>query len=862
MYGTGVAFIPLPADNQTETESADAGTQGELMAPPASPLAPAIVVDEACALLSVDDETEAEEVGAGMQREPMAPPSSPLASTVEEHEAYALLSVDGDSRTEDVDMGMQLRVDDNPEAKKADAAMLQEPVARPASALASTAVEHRAFVSLPVVDDMSKAHGVPVNAGPQQEIGGRHKEHLKQTSLLGGDEAFVPLLLNNSPKAEGAGTGMKQEPFHNTSITSMVLPSGERLSTPSSCGDQGQNRCVPPDGEVTNSPRYHRGPPPRAVAAAHHHDRRRKVVDDGSIGKGSPRKDRNLGKMTSPPKHVLKHRPRARYLANPTRMPLQEKGVTVGSGKVSWNVLSRETHGLSFGDLADAVCIVLRRDQGLAVLNDSICRVRKALDLFPQGHEHRTECLTNLADCPHSNENRLYSADPSDRWEVGLLYQARTPELSPLLEDDRKEFLEKLATSLHSLGFLEAGTVRHLEDAISLRLHLPTSRNGERRTKSFADVANSLAPPKFWRGPTPKALEDAIYLCREELQLLGPHNSGFQSREPDGMQGQNRIIRGRVAVGIKERICVFRKVLEQFPRGDKGRSGCLLILADDLCASFKSGGTIDELLEEIRLRREVLELCPQRHWDRSRYLTNLAEAISDRFQNFGASVHLNEIIRIGREALGLHPPGDRDRIEYLGGLAQSLYYFYQKQRSPGGRSGDDLDEAIRLSREGLAYCSPNDPHRATLLDVLACTLRTRYETHSAAIADLHGSILSGRELLTLRPVGHPERREALNTLSLSLQFKSDKLGESLLLIQEAISLIPPGREVDWSTLLTLGNILLRQHIFSDESRELEEAASVCKEALALCPQDHPERPKLLALQDKVASRQRPVFPLN
>jgi hypothetical protein len=98
-------------------------------------------------------------------------------------------------------------------------------------------------------------------------------------------------------------------------------------------------------------------------------------------------------------------------------------------------------------------------------------------------------------------------------------------------------------------------------------------------------------------------------------------------------------------------------------------------------------------------------------------------------------------------------------------------------------------------------------------------------------------------------------------LAKSLHFKPENLDDALQRSRESVSLASPKRSSYCEILMNLATILLRHHERSGAADELEEAISICAEALSLCKATHPLHPKLLALQAKLAGRQSSSLPL-
>ncbi|TEB36708.1 hypothetical protein FA13DRAFT_1727067 [Coprinellus micaceus] len=166
----------------------------------------------------------------------------------------------------------------------------------------------------------------------------------------------------------------------------------------------------------------------------------------------------------------------------------------------------------------------------------------------------------------------------------------------------------------------------------------------------------------------------------------------------------------------------------------------------------------------------------------------------------------------------------------------------------------ELDESILLSREALGLSPPGHGDYSKILNELSWSLISRYEAQGL-IEDLEESIRLGRQALALQRIGYPRRYNPLETLAKSLHFQPEHLDEALQLSRESVSLISPGHDAYCQNMMTLATILLRHHERSGASDKLEEAISVCTEALSSCPPTYFLHPRLLALQVKLAEVQ-------
>ncbi|KAG1737567.1 CHAT domain-containing protein [Suillus paluster] len=174
------------------------------------------------------------------------------------------------------------------------------------------------------------------------------------------------------------------------------------------------------------------------------------------------------------------------------------------------------------------------------------------------------------------------------------------------------------------------------------------------------------------------------------------------------------------------------------------------------------------------------------------HYTNLATGLYTSFQHRGYDQDLSEAIALHREALALHPVGRPVRSESLNNLANELSTHFHHRGNV-----QDLNGSIILHREALVF---------------------------------HPAIALYREVLALRPVGHPDRSMSFNNFANELftrfehQSKDQDLDESMALHREALALYP----MDSTHFEHRGN-----------SKDLDESLENLRCALTLLAQHHP-----------------------
>jgi tetratricopeptide (TPR) repeat protein len=198
---------------------------------------------------------------------------------------------------------------------------------------------------------------------------------------------------------------------------------------------------------------------------------------------------------------------------------------------------------------------------------------------------------------------------------------------------------------------------------------------------------------------------------------------------------------------------------------------------------------------------------------------------------------VNEAISLLRELVKYPTPEGSENAVYLQQLALSLYL-----RSVRSGSISDINEAIRLTTEVLEHRPLGHPDRAEALQGLATAVLCRAQiSTSTAVADVDKTVHLCRDALGLRPPGDVKRGPILNSLSLCLIFRFEAqqnvhdLDEATSLCRESLPLHPPGGEYHIRTLKMLATVLQLQ------PKHLDEALQLSRKSVSLIGSTHSDR---------------------
>jgi tetratricopeptide (TPR) repeat protein len=186
--------------------------------------------------------------------------------------------------------------------------------------------------------------------------------------------------------------------------------------------------------------------------------------------------------------------------------------------------------------------------------------------------------------------------------------------------------------------------------------------------------------------------------------------------------------------------------------------------------------------------------------------------------------------------------GHETRASHVSDLGNALLLYC----SHHGTEPDRLDRCTDLHRELLNLRPSGHPHRDQALHSLSKVLHVLgFETHLSRPEALAEAIQLNREAAQLRPPGHPDREKTLNNLAICLARSYETggdmnaLAESITVLREVLRQRPRGHPRRGDTLGNLGTALLTGFHNDGSYAMLSESMSLCREALHLRPEGHP-----------------------
>jgi tetratricopeptide (TPR) repeat protein len=265
---------------------------------------------------------------------------------------------------------------------------------------------------------------------------------------------------------------------------------------------------------------------------------------------------------------------------------------------------------------------------------------------------------------------------------------------------------------------------------------------------------------------------------------------------------------------------------------------------------YNSHGSVQDLDDIIALHRRVLDTTSLHGVRHFVSLNDLAEALCERWYQRTQMNDIEESISLFEEALGLCARRDEHRAIILGNFAQALIYL-----NLHCTEGRRYSSAVSLLRKALSI-TPLQNDVLTVLKTRLCTALNGYYAYSeGTINDLQEAIGVCRNAVSLLPVGHRYRPEALHSLAAALGRMDDKepgtetpdYGAELRLLYwwalNAQSFTHPRRA---RCLSSLGICLVFAYLKKQGSKsDLNEGIRLMQEAMPLITSSHITYPSVL-----------------
>jgi tetratricopeptide (TPR) repeat protein len=320
---------------------------------------------------------------------------------------------------------------------------------------------------------------------------------------------------------------------------------------------------------------------------------------------------------------------------------------------------------------------------------------------------------------------------------------------------------------------------------------------------------------------------------------------------------------------VAEAVTHARTVADAFPQTDPRRASMFTNLSSALQAAFGESGKITDLSDAVDAARLGVRFAVASDPGLSGYLVNLANGLFCLSDVRGDSGLVDEAVAAARRSVAECAPDAARRAVPLTCLGNSLRCRYELTGELAV-----LDEAIAADRAALDATSSQDPHHATCLSNLALSLTLRHE-HEPDLGMLDAALGYARTAVTAARDGTPDRYSSLLTLGRAEYIKflatadRDALDRCIEADREARgeSEDSPGRAQVLANLAA--SLIVRGEQFAGAAGEpdagkshgpepggadLEEAASLLKQAIGLTPAGSPDRALYLYNLGEVRAR--------
>ncbi|MFF7203238.1 CHAT domain-containing protein [Streptomyces sp. NPDC008141] len=286
-----------------------------------------------------------------------------------------------------------------------------------------------------------------------------------------------------------------------------------------------------------------------------------------------------------------------------------------------------------------------------------------------------------------------------------------------------------------------------------------------------------------------------------------------------------------------DRVRAAHRALKGIPADAPGRLLALSDLGIAFLERYRRFHDAQDLDEAVGIARDVLAQLPPESPHLPHCLSTLAGALLLLRQREGSTPEeCDEVVDLFRRAAPGDPKGPA-----VAGLNLGLALILRAQRT--GRV-DDLHEAVRVLTEALG--AAQDPERsASIRRVLGNAHRALF-TLIGDPADLDAAITYLSE--TVAAAGETTFRTAPQLLApamaLFARFERDternaaNLAEALRLLRQAVALMPPSHPERPVALNDLGEVLKNSYERTGDAQELNEAVQAQREAVALTPEGH------------------------
>ncbi|KAI1141531.1 hypothetical protein F5Y05DRAFT_423315 [Hypoxylon sp. FL0543] len=276
-------------------------------------------------------------------------------------------------------------------------------------------------------------------------------------------------------------------------------------------------------------------------------------------------------------------------------------------------------------------------------------------------------------------------------------------------------------------------------------------------------------------------------------------------------------------------------------------------LSNKITLLYKYTDKLEDLDDAIKAAREIVAITPQDDPNRPSYLTNLASKLHIRHERIEREEDLEEAITAARDAVDMTPPENKLRLAgRLNNLGLMLTGRYKQSHDADAllEAVESLQRAVELTPEGHA-------ERAGGLDSLGIALRYLLFEFTGEVHYIDEAIRIARDAVSLTPDNDPNLSGRLNNLAskhgrryLRLLDMEDlessrDLDKAIQLSEQVVKGTAGTDPVIANCRSNLGVLLDSRYDLDHNSRDIERAVDLAREAVDSTPMDHPDRSAFL-----------------
>jgi tetratricopeptide (TPR) repeat protein len=308
--------------------------------------------------------------------------------------------------------------------------------------------------------------------------------------------------------------------------------------------------------------------------------------------------------------------------------------------------------------------------QDLKPLEDSINRLRRAVDLAPDDDPEKSAYLNNLGRALQTRFDRLGELDDL---EQAILLKQHSVDLTPGDNPNKQGRLNNLGIAL-AKRFDRTGELGDLERAITLiRRAVNLALDDPSDMQGYLNNLGNVLGTRFDHLGELEDLEQAILSHQRSIHLTPEdHPDKAAILNNLGSALETRFDHLGELDDLEQAVVSKQRAVDLTPSNHPEKPGYLNNLGNALETRFDRLGEMNDLEQSIFSKRRAVDLTPDGHPDKPGLLNNLGNALETRFDRLGQLDDLEQAILSKRRAVDLTPDGHPKMPRYLLMLSRAV----------------------------------------------------------------------------------------------------------------------------------------------------------------------------------------------